>query len=430
MKNSSLLLLFSIQTFVANGCAHSLLSEALSEIGRELRESVFCVTFLNFDDDKNTDIDIKRFSDQGIVLNIVTQEASKVTLLSDSGILLFKDVESFKTFYEKVFLARNPRAYAGPQIYYVSISEASMSDLLLKVADYRLIELFYFIVEGEGSFRLLTANWYSSTACNKFHLTVVNTFLKATRRWTSNKFKIGKFDNFHGCRLRVNAGSISYTHEKTMTISSELQIKIIKDLTRKLNFSLSIDFDNNTPVDMQISTLATLQSIGKNIFDRSLSQPFVFRDSLIAVPVGEEYNGFEKLLLPFDKFVWFWIGLTFCIAFATIFCVALAKSKIRNFIIGREIRAPALNVLMIFSGASQVKMPTKNFARFLVMSFVIYSLIIRTAWQGKMFEFMQKEIRKTEVQSIDDMTSRNFTFFVNINFWVSSTFFWIDTPHR
>lgn len=39
-----------------------------------------------------------------------------------------------------------------------------------------------------------------------------------------------------------------------------------------------------------------------------------------------------------------------------------------------------------------------------------------------MFEYMQKELRKPEVQSISEMISKNFTFFIQINFFMNNKY--------
>lgn len=46
------------------------------------------------------------------------------------------------------------------------------------------------------------------------------------------------------------------------------------------------------------------------------------------------------------------------------------------------------------------------------MLFIMFSLIIRTAWQGKMFEFMQKNMTKPQIQSIDELAEKNFTIMI------------------
>lgn len=57
-----------------------------------------------------------------------------------------------------------------------------------------------------------------------------------------------------------------------------------------------------------------------------------------------------------------------------------------------------------------MKLPGRNFARFILMVFILFSLVMRTAYQGKQFEFLQKEMKKKNVQTIDELMLRNYTF--------------------
>lgn len=147
-----------------------------------------------------------------------------------------------------------------------------------------------------------------------------------------------------------------------------------------------------------------------------ITRPVYYSEHFFMVPPGQEYNGFEKMLLPFDKQTWMWIGITFFSAFAAIFVLLQARSDISNFVIGRNITTPALNVLRAFFGVSQIVCPSRNFARYLLMMFILFSLVVRTAYQGKMFEFLQKEMRKPTVTSIDEMIEQDFTFYTKLDY--------------
>lgn len=90
-------------------------------------------------------------------------------------------------------------------------------------------------------------------------------------------------------------------------------------------------------------------------------------------------------------------------------------TSIQNFVFGRNVNTPTINLFQAFFGIGQLSLPTRNFARYLLMVFMLFCLIMRTAYQAKMFEFLQKEMRKPEVRSIDEMIENNFTFFCHEN---------------
>jgi len=58
--------------------------------------------------------------------------------------------------------------------------------------------------------------------------------------------------------------------------------------------------------------------------------------------------------------------------------------------------------------------PRRNFARFLLMLFIIWSLIFRTCYQGLLFEYLQGDGRKPPIKSIKELLSRNLTYFIHV----------------
>jgi hypothetical protein len=139
---------------------------------------------------------------------------------------------------------------------------------------------------------------------------------------------------------------------------------------------------------------------------RHLTEYLYTNSDFYAVPPGEIYSGFEKVLFPFDHPTWFLILFTFVAAFVTIFIVNHMTSKIRNLVFGEDVSTPSMNVAAHFFGIGQVKVPQRSFARILIMIFILYCLIIRTTWQSKFFEFMQKDMRHLEVKTVAEVKEK------------------------
>jgi hypothetical protein len=62
-------------------------------------------------------------------------------------------------------------------------------------------------------------------------------------------------------------------------------------------------------------------------------------------------------------------------------------------------------------------LPSRNFTRFVLTLFILLCLVMRTAYQGKQFEFMLQEMRPKDVETIDEMIARNFTFYADPDFF-------------
>lgn len=153
----------------------------------------------------------------------------------------------------------------------------------------------------------------------------------------------------------------------------------------------------------------------KNSNISSVTRPYVFMDEVVAVPPGEEYDGYEKLLLPFDVITWALICVVFVIAFLVVFIINHTNVKIRNLVFGQGVATPSLNIVQAFFGISQIVLPARYFARFLALWFITYCLIIRTAYQGKMFEFLQKEMLKPQINSLEELMAANLTLYTTFD---------------
>jgi hypothetical protein len=119
----------------------------------------------------------------------------------------------------------------------------------------------------------------------------------------------------------------------------------------------------------------------------------------------------EKLLLPFDLETWIMIIITFAIGFLTILIIYRCNKTIQRFVFGTYVRDPSLYLTSIFFGIGVTRLPGRNFARFLFMVFTLYCLIIRTAYQGKMFDFLNIDVKRPTASSEEDLIQNQIPIF-------------------
>ena len=85
-----------------------------------------------------------------------------------------------------------------------------------------------------------------------------------------------------------------------------------------------------------------------------------------------------------------------------------------DFVIGSNVKTPTLNVIAIFMGIGQILLPQRNVSRIMFMCFILFSLIMRTAYQGKYFEFLTSDMRKKPTQTTEELKDKNFTVIMDI----------------
>lgn len=153
-----------------------------------------------------------------------------------------------------------------------------------------------------------------------------------------------------------------------------------------------------------------MSAVRNTFFDSSVTiytTPMVF-----IIPPGRPFNAIEKMLQPFDHTVWFIILATLTIAIFVIIVVNTKFQHFKSFIYGRGVNSPIINILIGMVGTQQVVVPGRNFARFILMMFLMLCLVLRSIYQGSVFQFLQSNMHHKELQSVDEMVENDFTFYM------------------
>lgn len=144
----------------------------------------------------------------------------------------------------------------------------------------------------------------------------------------------------------------------------------------------------------------------------SESHPYTSTPLVVMMSSGEEYGDFEKFARPFSIKVWLAIWIVFAIcAVITVFAINSSKN-VYDFVIDSDIKAPFLNIFAVKFGIPQSKLPKRTFARYTLIVFTIYCLVLRSVYQGGIFNSLKSHDRKPDVTSIDEMIEQKFLFYI------------------
>ena len=132
----------------------------------------------------------------------------------------------------------------------------------------------------------------------------------------------------------------------------------------------------------------------------------------LVVPPGKELTAIEKLFKPFTFEVWIVIGALLITAAVVIVALTMFNPKLYNFVIGRNVRNPMQNIIASVIGISLHNQPKRNFARFLLMVFVLYCLVVRSIYQGGLFKVLKTRSSESEVSTIQEMVDKKFDFYL------------------
>lgn len=140
------------------------------------------------------------------------------------------------------------------------------------------------------------------------------------------------------------------------------------------------------------------------------SNPYSQLVLTFGIPLGDDIQtAIEKLLAPFDLFLWLSLGL--CL-FGAIYLILLSKQldrDRRHFVIGgRANRTPIFNmtVVLLGGGIGNPRMTSSKFiqfstfARTLTVIWFLITMVLRGSYQGALFSFLQQKIIASPYETI------------------------------
>jgi len=285
------------------------------------------------------------------------------------------------------------------------------------------------LINREETFALLSLEWFSEKACNRAQLTVVNEFNKTEKKW-QKALKIGeKFKNFYGCMLTIDVAN-KYRHtlfDSNHHLSGPV-IDIFKGMSVRgnftpyfqqvetyldRNFSIHIAQKLDTNYDMIPNIVLSLQHvISPEVFETiHFTTQFHGKVASFFISSPEPYSAYEKLLLPFDDTTWIFFIAVFLYSFLSIVVINLVSRNFQDMFYGENVNTPAFNVVGTFFGISQTTLPEANFPRILLMTFILYCLVLRTAYQSVLFEYVATDMRKPSPTTIEELFEQGFTIY-------------------
>ncbi|KAG5683282.1 hypothetical protein PVAND_012571 [Polypedilum vanderplanki] len=369
---------------------------------------------------------IKRM-DKSKPLIIKHIEKSQEIKLNNSAIILLKSINDLNTFNS---IARIEEVQRENLNFYVHFeqTDANLQKILLichfkKSDDGCIIEYEYlFLNFGDEILRLMKFDLFSKRLCNFLHPSLINFFFMRYMEWNHDLEIRKKYENFYGCQLFFGHALNTVYYHYTRNYSGEIVhfgiIPLMIDAVSKVaNYSyvyvdskIYVIEDKSLIVAGEMSDLHIRHSIIHK--DNKITDlPILDGTELIfIITPGELYTIYEKLFLPFDELTWILLCFTFTTAFIVIFTLKFLKI-VRISIYGKEVKNPTLNVVSIFFGNSLIEIPTRNIPRFILILFIWFCLMFRTCYQSKLFEFMTSEMRRPEIQTIDELFEKNYTIY-------------------
>lgn len=133
---------------------------------------------------------------------------------------------------------------------------------------------------------------------------------------------------------------------------------------------------------------------------------------MFVVKRGLSFGPLKQLLKPLDTNIWILIILQWLVAVVLIQLVQrFGNLALWNFIFGPHNRHPMRNMFMSNLGypIPTAAVPGRNFARFLLMAWLLLTFELRNAYQGKMYDSLRLAKRLPVPRTIDGLIRHDYT---------------------
>lgn len=244
-----------------------------------------------------------------------------------------------------------------------------------------------------------------------------------------NDFFPNKLRNFHQCPLLLATYTIPpymilHHLDDGSYITNGIEGNLYREMAASLNFHpmvrvgmknyLSGAVENFQMLKMRKVNFTMFAAV--NTVERSKeftsSFPYAYSSVQYIIPTGPPYSPLEKLVLPFEKYVWFWIVICTGMAFISItFITGCCSKKWCDFVFGARVRTPFLNYINVMLGGAITSGPVRNFARTIFLIWLLGSLVLRSSYQSALFSFIQSQKSAVEIHSLEQLVKYNFSIY-------------------
>lgn len=286
-----------------------------------------------------------------------------------------------------------------------------------------------FLLVGNSKILMQTFIPYNAENCNDTKLKTINWFNETSQTWHTNDFFPKKINNFYGCTIKIatHQNVIPYIIRQIESVNGRRVlegrvIQMINALSLSLNFTAKLDYQpsvagwedcfrkvTNNEADLFIGNVALDQS---RIDSLDFSVPIFFEFLKFVIPPGKYYTQIENFARVFDTLTWSLIFSIFLLTGALVLILSFLSKKVKTYAFGVRYRNAFMDFIATIFGSTLSSVPDKNLPRIIMLKFVVFCFVIRSLYQGTLYNFLQSGAKADAVQSIDEMIGKGFTFYM------------------
>lgn len=315
-------------------------------------------------------------------------------------------------WYQK-YESYNPYVNAFTYVYYIN-DEVLKEHLATWTIGTPGMSRLIFLAESNSmklQLILLSNVLYQQDNCD-FQVRTIDTFSVEKLQWRMKKF-FEKYETYNNCTLFVYAVDITINHVMNGDARNDFK-GIYGDMIALFGERHNATIRRITKIsnELQMYSIDLIISFSFDFRNEKFPYhitPSVYQHDIVFIILRKnKFTPEEKLILPFDCWTWYLIIATILIGYLMILVIYQMPKYVQNFVFGKFNRIPSLTMTQIFFGIGLTQPPERNFARFLFMWYTLFCLIIRTAYQSKMYDFLQYDQRPSYVETVQEVLDKKF----------------------
>jgi hypothetical protein len=232
----------------------------------------------------------------------------------------------------------------------------------------------YFLEVNRTAIILSTFEIFQQPECRDAIKVEVNEFSIPNLKWKSEKFSLEKFIDMNQCEIVVDAISpqnlalqFTFRGDRSTHIVTGYVTKFNDIISKKLNFTFMynptyiVQYFNESvisfkygranitlPSDLryQTSSFRKVSLEGSNGTAFTVTKGYTKVDEIILISRFKPYTILEKVFLPFEPEVWYWLlGSMLLISLISLVVLKFASKAVRKFVFGSRVTSPYLNMM-------------------------------------------------------------------------------------
>jgi hypothetical protein len=229
----------------------------------------------------------------------------------------------------------------------------------------------YFIHDDSTSITMSTFQpFHSVVNCSSPIRVQVNEFSMSSKQWQHKQFSIKKFESMNQCKLCANVPYPQYLAMQVYldsagnaTIFQGYLTKFDEIISSKLNFTsffspakkilndiplisyFNYSFHMHCFLQYDVSSFRKLSRTVNGQL-QTVTSPFMKVDEIILISRFKPYTMVEKIFLPLQEEVWWWlIGTFLTLGLVSGFVLIFASTFVRNIVFGSRVSAPLMDMM-------------------------------------------------------------------------------------